>query len=248
MLECNDLHVGYGAYPVLKGIRLAVNRGMLVSVIGVNGCGKRTLLQTMMGLLSPTEGTITVDGRSLTDFGRKETAKQIAYLAQGNQCPPMTVTEAVLLGRYPHLCFPRDYSKRDRAVAHAAMARMGLTALEDEPLASLSGGMRQKVFVAMALAQDTDYILMDEPTTYLDIAHQLELMSTLRTLADEGKGILTVMHDLPLAFSFSDRVALMDEGHITFFGTPSELCETDLLPRIFGVGVEFDGKGYRYLI
>ena len=248
MLECNDLHVGYGSRPVLKEIGLSVDRGMLVSVIGVNGCGKSTLLKAMMGLLSPTEGTVLIDGRAPTYRRRKEIAKQIAYLAQGNHCPPMTVAQAVLLGRYPHLCFPRDYSKRDRAVAHAAMARMGLTALADEPLASLSGGMRQKVFVAMALTQDTDYILMDEPTTYLDISHQLELMSTLRALADEGRGILTVMHDLPLAFAFSDRVALLHEGRIAFFGTPSTLCETDLLPRIFGVAVEFDGKGYRYLI
>jgi iron complex transport system ATP-binding protein len=106
--------------------------------------------------------------------------------------------------------------------------------------------MRQKVFVAMALTQDTDYILMDEPTTYLDISHQLELMSTLRALADEGRGILTVMHDLPLAFAFSDRVALLHEGRIAFCGTPDELCATDLIERIFGVTVCHDGGSYYY--
>ena len=246
MLEVQNIVAGYGKREVLHKLSVSFEKGKLTSVVGTNGCGKSTLLKAILGILPHTEGEIYVDGARISALQRKEIAKRLAYLSQGKDTPDMTVGQLVLHGRFPYLCYPRRYSRQDREIAHAAMDRMGLTALAEEPLASLSGGMRQNAYIAMALAQDTDYILLDEPTTYLDIGHQLRLMQLLRGFADAGKTIIAVMHDLPLAFAFSDTVAVMKEGHIVDIGRPDALCKSGSIEATFGVAVQAEKDAYFY--
>ena len=202
MLELNRISAGYGKQTVLNDVSAFFEKGKLTSIIGVNGCGKSTLLKAILGILSLSSGEIFIDGENLLTISRNEIAKKIAYLSQGKNIPDMTVEQMVLHGRFPYLSYPRRYSSHDREVAIKAMEIVGVAEFAHKPLYSLSGGMRQNAYIAMALAQDTDYILLDEPTTYLDIAHQLELMRILRKLADSGKGIVTVMHNLTIAFDF----------------------------------------------
>lgn len=247
MIELQALCAGYGKKQILHGISLSILSGELLSVIGPNGSGKSTLLKAVVGILPPEAGEVRIDLARADALSRTEVARKVAYLAQGKSTPDMTVEQMVLHGRFPYLHYPRRYSARDREIAAAAMEQTGISAFADRPLAALSGGMRQNAYIAMALAQDADYILLDEPTTYLDIAHQLELMKTLRRLADGGKGVAAVMHDLPLAFTFSDRIAVLADGGIAACDTPAALCKSGVVKEIFGVELVGDGDaGYRY--
>ena len=246
MLELNRISAGYGKQTMLNDVSAFFEKGKLTSIIGVNGCGKSTLLKAILGILPLSGGEITVDGENLLTISRNEIAKKIAYLSQGKNIPDMTVEQMVLHGRFPYLSYPRRYSSHDREVAIKAMETVGVAEFAHKPLYSLSGGMRQNAYIAMALAQDTDYILLDEPTTYLDIAHQLELMRLLKQLSDSGKGIVTVMHDLPIAFDFSDKLTVMNNGKIIAYGTPSEICESHIVEDIFGVKIKQVQKG-KYL-
>ena len=246
MLELNRISAGYGKQTVLNDVSAFFEKGKLTSIIGVNGCGKSTLLKAILGILPLSGGEITVDGENLLTMSRNEIAKKIAYLSQGKNTPDMTVMQMVLHGRFPYLSYPRKYTSHDREIAYSAMEQVGIADFAEKPLFMLSGGMRQNAYIAMALAQDTDYILLDEPTTYLDIAHQLELMRLLKQLSDNGKGIVTVMHDLPLAFDFSDKLTVMSNGKIIAYGAPSEICESHIVEDIFGVKIKQVQKG-KYL-
>lgn len=243
MLEIKNVTAGYGKQPVLSGVSATFEKGRLTSIIGVNGCGKSTLLKVMLGILPLMDGAVEIDGAELSALKRNEIAQRVAYLSQGKNTPDMTVMQMVLHGRFPYLGYPRRYTSRDREIAFAAMERMGISDLAEKPLYSLSGGMRQNAYIAMALAQDTEYILLDEPTTYLDIAHQLELMQILRELANSGKGIVAVMHDLPLAFDFSDTLAVINKGTLSIQATPSEISESRVVEDIFGVKIRRGQKG-----
>jgi iron complex transport system ATP-binding protein len=246
MIELENLSVAYGKHLVLTDASLKLERGKMTSIIGCNGCGKSTLLKAVTGILSPVNGLIKIDGVPVEALGKNERAKRIAYLSQARSAPDMTVGELVLHGRYPHLSYPRRYSKKDKEIANAAMAEMGILELSDTPLATLSGGMRQKAYIAMALAQDTDYILLDEPATYLDISNQLELMRILRRLADAGKGIVTVTHDLPMAFGFSDAIAVLDGGRIALCDTPKKVCGSQALRESLGVSLSRSSTSGQY--
>lgn len=247
MLEMKNVSAGYGKQSVLDGVNAAFEKGKLISIVGVNGCGKSTLLKTLLGLLPLTHGSVVIDGISLSSRKRNEIAQKIAYLSQGKNTPDMTVMQMVLHGRFPYLSYPRRYTEKDRRIAYSAMERVGIGELADKPLYSLSGGMRQNAYIAMAIAQDTDYILLDEPTTYLDIAHQLELMRILRSLADSGKGIVTVMHDMPLAFDFSDEAAILHNGKIAAKDIPSNFSESPILKEIFGVGIKYSTAENKFI-
>ena len=248
MLEFKNITSGYGKSPFLKDISVSFEKGRLTSVIGPNGSGKSTLLKTAVGIVTPDSGELFADGESLTKMKHKETARIIAYLSQGKGTPDMTVEQLVLHGRFPHLGYPRRYNEKDRRAAFDAMEKTGVADYADRNLSSLSGGMRQNVYIAMALAQATDYILLDEPTTYLDISHQLGLMNTLRGLADSGKGIVTVLHDLPLAFTFSDRIIVMNEGKIVADSTPDKVYNSDIIKSVFDITLDFNEaeKSYSY--
>lgn len=237
MIEAKNISAGYGSKTVLNGATVSFEKGKLTSLIGVNGSGKSTMLKAMLGILPLSGGEILIDRKDMRSMSRNEIAKRIAYLAQGKNTPDMTVEQMVLHGRFPYLTYPRRYRETDREFARGAMEVVGISHLADQPLSTLSGGMRQNAYIAMALAQDTDYILLDEPTTYLDIAHQRELMKLLKQLADGGKGIVTVMHDLPMAFDFSDTIAVLQSGTVVLHADPTEICASPILKEIFGVRI-----------
>ena len=243
MLDVCGLTAGYGKKEVLHHLSVSLEAGKLTAIIGPNGCGKSTLLKAVLGLIPRAEGEVVLDGVSFSTLRRQEIARRIAYLAQGASIPDMIVEELVLRGRFPYLSYPRGYTQKDRELARLAMERVGIAALAREPMAALSGGLRQTAYIAMALAQGTDSILLDEPTTYLDVAHQLALMKLLRQLSAEGRGITAVMHDLPLALNFADTVAVMAEGKIVMVGTPREIAASGVIGTVFGVEVmQTDGE------
>lgn len=246
MIEVKELCAGYGRMQVLSGLTMSVPQGALVSVIGTNGSGKSTLIKAALGIITPFSGSIFVDGISTSELSRGDMAKKIAYLAQSKSVPDMTVGQMVLHGRFPHLGYPRRYSEKDRRIACAALERTGLSEHKDKPMSSLSGGMRQNAYIAMALAQDTEYILLDEPTSYLDITHRIQLMKNLRSLADSGKGIAAVMHDLPLAFGFSDSIAVLHNGRIVICDTPENVCKSNIIKDIFGIELKYNSAEKYY--
>lgn len=246
MLEAKNITAGYGKQNVIENATVAFEKGKFTSIIGVNGSGKSTLLKAMLGILPVTHGEAIIDGKPINTLKRNEIAKKLAYLAQGHIVPDMTVGQMVLHGRFPYLSYPCRYTAKDREIALSAMKKVHIEEFADKRLSSLSGGMRQCAYIAMALAQGTDYILLDEPTTYLDISHQLELMQILRGLADEGKGIIAVMHDLPMAFDFSDEIAIVNEKRIILKDTPHKLSSLSAIAEIFGVKIKFSEEENKF--
>lgn len=248
MIKLDNISAGYEKERILNSISFDIPKNQLISVVGPNGSGKSTLLKAIIGNIKASCGEIYVDDVRMSDLSRHEIAKKIAYLAQGKNIPDMTVLQMVLHGRFPHLGYPRRYKDKDYSIANAALRQMGILDMADKPVYALSGGMRQKAYIAMALAQDTDYILMDEPTTYLDIYHQIELMKILRRLADNGKGIVAVMHDLPLAFNFSDRIAVLRDGKIHMCDSPGNICDSKIIKDIFGIDLYYSlaDSNYHY--
>ena len=248
MIELSHISTGYGIKIILHDVSVAFEKGKLTSIIGANGCGKSTLLKTILGILPSKSGNVTIDGARLKEMSRNDIARRIAYLSQEKNTPDMTVKQLVLHGRFPHLSYPRRYTDQDRVIAVGVMEQMGIVEYAHKPLYSLSGGMKQNSYIAMALAQETDYILLDEPTTYLDIAHQLELMKILRSLADSGKGIVAVMHDLPMAFTFSDKIILINDGRIVDDERPEKIYERNVIDKVFGIALDRskDGRSYSY--
>lgn len=228
MVELKHLSAGYGEKTIIRDISLTFPAGTVTAIIGPNGCGKSTLLKAIAGLLPPTSGEILVE---------EPRSQNIAYLPQSRRLPEMTASRLVLHGRFPWLGWPRRYRPEDYAIAKQAMERLGVAEFAETPLSELSGGTRQKCYLAMALAQDTPTILLDEPTSFLDIAHQLRLMELCRELAAEGRAIVLVLHDLPLALQYADRVAVMDAGRLLSLGAPEEIMSTNLLQTTFGVRV-----------
>ena len=248
MLEIRNLTVGYTGRPVLQDVGLTIPDGKVTVLLGPNGCGKSTLLKALCGILPPKGGEVVLDGQNLLQLPRRTLAQKVAYLAQSRQVPDITAQRLVLHGRFPYLGYPRRYRKEDFDIARRAMEQMGVWELADTPLEKLSGGQRQKVYIAMALAQDTPAVLLDEPTTYLDITHQMQLMEHARALAGQGKTVLMVIHDLPNAFQTGDRLVLLNSGSVAAEGTPEELFASGKADDIFRVklGRVRTEAGWRY--
>lgn len=243
-ISVSGVSCGYGKKTVLFDFSASFEKGQITCITGPNGCGKSTLLKTVVGSVVPFSGKIFVDDAFVSK--PVERAKKIAFLPQGKEVSDMTVFETVLHGRFPHLSFPRVYCEKDRKKAFLCLESMGLSHLCDSPVSTLSGGMRQKVYIAMALCQDTEYILLDEPTTYLDISNVFELFDTIKKLAQSGKGIVLVLHDLVTALQFSDRVLVMNEGRNVFFGSPDDIVEAGVIKDVFGVGISKRDGSYFY--
>ena len=248
MIKLDRLTVGYGKKPVLEEISLTLECGKLIALVGINGSGKTTLLKTAAGMIPPLGGCVSVNGKKLSLATPKERAKQIAYLPQSRSLPDMTVEELVLHGRFCHVPFPGIYSDKDRLAAAGAMKRVGIEDLSGTHLRVLSGGMRQKAYIAMALAQESGHILLDEPATYLDVSQKLGLMKELRQLAAEGKCILAVLHDLTLAMEYADLVAVVHEGRVIRMAPPEEILNANILQTVFSVKITKieDGEHHAY--
>ena len=240
MLELRNVTAGYGEKLILHDISLDFPPGTVTAILGPNGSGKSTLLKAAAGLLPIASGAVLAE---------EPRARHVAYLPQSRRVPEMTVRQLVLQGRYPWLGWPRRYGEKDHALARRAMERLEVAGLADRPLAELSGGTRQKCYLAMTLAQDTEVLLLDEPTSFLDPAHQLRLMALCRSVAAGGKAVAVVLHDLPLALRFADRVAVMDAGRLLMVESPAGLLKSGLLEKTFAVkilGVDTP-EGRRYV-
>lgn len=238
MITIKNLCGGYGGKEILHQVSLNLDPGKITALIGPNGCGKSTLLKTLVGINSFTAGEILINGRNIKELKTTELAKSVAYLPQSKKTPDISVLRLVLHGRFAYLNYPRKYSAEDIRIAREALHWADLEELAEENVAHLSGGMQQKVYIAMALAQNADMILLDEPTTYLDVAQQLKLLDMTKQLAGEGKGVVLVLHDLSQALRIADTVVLMQEGRVVSVGTPEELYVSGKLQEVFGVQIE----------
>lgn len=248
MIELKNLRAGYPGRIVLEGVSLDFRPGQVLAVLGPNGCGKSTLLRTVNGLLPRLGGEVLLDGVPLGKLTAGEVARKVAYLPQSRSVPRITAGRMVLHGRFPYLSYPRRYRREDYEMVERALEQVGAAELAPRLLTELSGGQRQKIYLAMALAQDTSTILMDEPTTYLDVSCQLEVMALARRLAEEGRAVVMVLHDLPLALRYAHRAAVLRDGRVCQSGTPEELYGSDILKQVMGVSlgrVETE-SGWRY--
>ena len=237
MIQLKNLRAGYPGRPVLEDVTLEFRPGEVLAVLGPNGCGKSTLLRTANGLLPKTGGEVLVDGVPLEGLSAKEVAQKVAYLPQSRSVPNITAGRMVLHGRFPYLSYPRRYRREDHEMVRRALDWVGAAELASRPLAELSGGQRQKVYLAMALTQEAPTLLMDEPTTFLDVGRQLEVMAAARRLAQEGRAVVMVLHDLPLAMRGADDAALLSHGRLAAWGTVEEVYASGKIDQVFGVAL-----------
>ena len=248
MIQLEHISAGYGGPLVVQDVSLELNPGEVLALLGPNGCGKSTLLRVIAGLQAPAGGQVLVDGTPAQRLTRRQLAQTVTYLPQSRTVPNITAYRMVLHGRFPYLSYPRRYRPEDHAAARRALEQADAWELPQLPVQSLSGGQRQKVYLAMALAQDTQTILMDEPTTYLDIRHQLDLMGFSRSLAERGRAVVLVLHDLCLALRFAHRGAVMEDGRLLQTGTPEELFASGILTQTCHTRLARveTGEGWRY--
>jgi len=235
LLELEAVSFAYGARQVLRHVSLTLAPGEILGVIGPNGSGKTTLVRVLSGVLPPSAGTVRLAGRPLAAYRRREVARRLAVVPQDPSIDfPFTALEVVLMGRAPHLpplAFPRA---RDLAIAREAMARLEVAGVETRPLDRLSGGERQRILLARALAQEPEILLLDEPTTHLDLRHQAGIHDVARALAREhGRGVVSVLHDLNLAALFCDRVVLLADGTVAGQGKPGAVLTAEALQRAY---------------
>lgn len=247
MFELQRAAVGYDGTPILQNISFTVHAGQITTLVGTNGCGKTTLLKAIARQLPLLDGQILLQGRFIQTYDRKEFARAVAFMPQVRNIPEISVRGLVSHGRFPYLGLSRQMTSKDRAAVEQAMQSAGVARWADRDLRELSGGERQRVYVAMALAQGGDAILLDEPTTYLDVAAQFELLELLRKLADQGKTVVLVLHDLAQALQYSDRVAVLAEGKLAAFDAPQQFFEQKILDGIFGVTLCRAPEGTYYL-
>ena len=253
MLEVRKLSAGYGGEDVLREVDLRFLPGTLTAVVGKNGCGKSTLLKACAGLLAPRGGQILLQGRALADYESRERAKRISYLAQWGGIPAITVERFVMHGRHPHLGYPKRPGREDLEAVERAMIQMGVADFRHKHMGQLSGGERQRVYLAMHLAQDAPVMLLDEPTTYMDLGHQLEFLDLLGQLKKDGKCIVMVLHDLQQVLRCSDRIVAMENGRILCADAPQQLLESGALADLFGVDITAvdggeQGMGYLFAV
>lgn len=239
-VEVQHLTGGYGEVAVVHDIQLTVQAGEWLSLIGANGSGKSTLLRLMSRILAPQQGAILLDGKAIHTQPPNVVAQKLAILPQQQTIPAgLNVRQLVSLGRAPHQPWWRwELSQADVEAVDRALAQTGIASFADRPVEQLSGGERQRVFLALALAQCPQVLLLDEPTTYLDISYQLQLLELLRHLNQQHRlTIITVLHEMNLAARYSDRLALLHQGNLWAVGTPQQVLTPDNLAQTFGVAV-----------
>lgn len=236
-LEGIGLSVGYGGTTVLNGVDLAVPTGEITILIGPNGCGKSTLLKTMARILVPAKGSVLLDGKDIHRLNTRSVAAKLGLLPQGPIAPEgLTVRDLVAQGRFPHQTLLRQWTRADEDAVNSAMDTAGITDFADRSVDTLSGGQRQRCWVAMVLAQETDLILLDEPTTFLDLKVQVDLMDLLAGLAHQrGRTLVIVLHELSLAAAYADYLVMMKEGHVVCAGAPDDIFTAEKLKEVFGL-------------
>lgn len=248
MIEIKNINFGYekksknNKNEILHSISAQIPENKITIIAGPNGSGKSTLLKILSGFLKVWTGNIFLDSENskidLLQLKENERAKKIAYVPQIQNIPDTTVKNLVLAGRFPHISFFQSYKKLDFQIAEESMKKMGILDFAERELSDLSGGQRQKVYLAMALAQSTPILVLDEPLTYLDIRQQLDLIETIKELKNENKTIILVVHDLTMALSIADYFILMEQGRIIAQGNPAKIADFGLIDKVFGVKTE----------
>ncbi|MFI1932993.1 ABC transporter ATP-binding protein [Streptomyces sp. NPDC020330] len=238
-LAARGITVGYGDRTVIDQLDVAIPPGVITTIIGPNGCGKSTLLRTLARLLRPAGGTVVLDGEDIGGLRTRDVAKKLGLLPQAPVAPEgLTVADLVARGRHPHQSWLRQWSSDDVDVVRRALAMTGVADLADRPVDSLSGGQRQRVWISMALAQGTDLLLLDEPTTYLDLAHAIDVLDLVDDLHESGRTVVMVLHDLNLATRYSDHLIVMRAGAVLAQGHPQDVITAELLHEAFGLRAE----------
>ncbi|WP_449122257.1 Fe(3+) dicitrate ABC transporter ATP-binding protein FecE [Pseudomonas viridiflava] len=239
ILQAQQLDIGYGATRIVQDLSFSPPPGKVTALIGPNGCGKSTLLKAFARILTPQAGSLTLDGKAYRDLSARDLARKVAFLPQVLPIPEgVSVRQLVAYGRSPHNSLWGRLSGADQHSVEQALQRMELETLADRPLSDLSGGQRQRAWLAMILAQDAAIVLLDEPTTYLDISHQVELLDLMRALSAEGKTVITVLHDINQACRYADHLAVMQAGRLVASGTPGDVLNAELVCRVFDVQVQ----------
>jgi iron complex transport system ATP-binding protein len=235
-ITCQGLHVTLGKRPVLRGIDATMEGGALIGVIGPNGAGKSTLARTLLGLLTPAQGRVDIDGEDVRQIARGRIARTVAYLPQGQTLHwPLSVERLIALGRLPHLAPFSRISAADTDAIEKAMVLADVGGLRDRIASELSGGERARVLLARALAVEAPALIADEPLASLDPGHQIEVMELLKTQAASGTLVITVLHDLTMAARFCDRLLLLDQGRLVAQGHPSSVLTASRLADVYGV-------------
>ncbi|WP_314587207.1 ABC transporter ATP-binding protein [Paenibacillus terrigena] len=236
-LFTEKLHIAYDNRLIVEDLNLVIPEGKITALVGANGSGKSTILKTMARIMKPQKGTVILDGRSLHRQSTREVAKQLAILPQNPTAPDgLTVSELVSYGRFPHQKGFGNLNKEDQEMIQWALQVTGMSAFSMHPVDQLSGGQRQRAWIAMALAQGTDLLFLDEPTTFLDMAHQLEVLKLLEQLnQDQKRTIVMVVHDLNHASRFAQHMVAIKSGKVVSSGSPTEVITPDVMRDVFGI-------------
>jgi iron-siderophore transport system ATP-binding protein len=236
-LRADKTTLAYDGRVVCEGLDVEIADGSFTVVIGPNACGKSTLLRGLARMLKPTSGSVYLDGQVISSYGSKEVARRLGLLPQSSIAPDgITVADLVARGRYPHQKLLRQWSRTDEAVVAESMAATGVTELSDRFVDELSGGQRQRVWLAMALAQQTSLLLLDEPTTFLDVAHQIEVLDLCADLHEhQGRTLVAVLHDLNHAARYATDLIVMRDGAVVAKGAPADVMTAELVEHVFGL-------------
>ncbi len=240
-LSCSQLSVYYGRRKALDGFRLSMKQGEIRALIGPNGSGKSTALQALAGLIVPAGGRVTIEDVPVSTMSRRTIAKKLAFLPQQPSAPDeMTIAQLVRQGRFTHVGLFRSYDRKDEQAIEWALESTGLSGLSDRTLQELSGGERQRAWISAALAQEAGILLLDEPTSFLDIGYQVEVLDLVHRLSRErGVTIIMAIHDINQAIAISDRISLLEKGELRFDGEPRALAESGLIEKTFRVKGRF---------
>lgn len=241
------INAGYDKKNVLNNICITAEMGKVTAVVGPNGSGKSTLLKVISRIITPRGGDVCLNGESILSLSRRESAKRVSYLPQSRNTSDIKVSSLVLHGRFPYIGYPRRYSGQDYRKVDEAMKKMGVEDKKDSLLSSLSGGERQKVYIAMCLVQETDVILFDEPTTFLDISRQFKVLDEAKALAKEGKCVIVVLHDIIQALETADKIIVMKEGRVVSEDTSDNIFYSRVLDDVFSITLEKENGRYFYL-
>ncbi|WP_018754375.1 ABC transporter ATP-binding protein [Paenibacillus terrigena] len=236
-METKDLSLAYGDALIFNKLNFAIPKGEITVFVGSNGCGKSTLLRSLARLIKPKDGTVLLDGSEIAKLSTKEVARRLAILPQGPIAPEgLTVLQLIKQGRYPYQSWLRQWSQEDEDMVKQALEATGMTPFAERTVDSLSGGQRQRAWIALTLAQGTDTILLDEPTTYLDLTHQIDVLDLLYELNErENRTIIMVLHDINLACRYAHHMVAIKDNRIWAAGKPEEIVNAELMSSVFGM-------------
>ncbi|NOH95879.1 Fe(3+) dicitrate ABC transporter ATP-binding protein FecE [Vibrio sp. 99-70-13A1] len=234
MLQTQNLSVAYGKQTIIQDLSLNIPKGKITALVGPNGCGKSTLLKTLVRINKPSSGEVLFEGKAISSYQDKSLARSLSLLPQILVSPEgITVRKLVEYGRSPYLSHWGRLNQEDKKIVEQAMLNTGVAEFADKAVESLSGGQRQRAWIAMVMAQDTDVVMLDEPTTYLDMSHQVELMNLMRQMNDNGKTVVVVLHDLNQACRYCDHLIVLEQGALITQGSPEEVFTEALLDEVF---------------